>query len=812
MFGVLERMLITAQSTSLLRRLRFLPTSPMQLLSTLADGILRRTGLIIGATVAGTIFFAFWLPGLQTDHGASHFMDQESQTYQEFLAFGREFGFSRTVFYLSIPEIDPYDSVTLARLDSLTRRIERKSGIDHVLSLTNARIPLRRDTVYTFGPILPASHLREDIRASIEGQPFYHRLLIGRDGGSTLVLIKVNEAVNDSPAQIGLVMDVQREAGELFEQVAVAGLPYLKMQYARLVSSETPLFTVVALVISMLILFLALRSVRAVLLPTLVVGTALIWILGLMSLLHYRFNVVASVLPALMVVIGMANSVHISSRYFSYFHRTGDRKLALRDTIRTAGFSTFLTSFTTAIGFAVLTFSGFGQLSDFGLFASVSIMLLYVLSITLIPTIYHLSLPVSERALRVTSNIRIDAFFDRVAGFTQRHTRSIFVGTALTLVVGVVGTMQVPTDIYLFSDFSPGSELRRHLGQFEARHGGVLPLEVIIRSSHSGQFRRLANLRAIDSLEDELTELEGIDRVISLADLAKVANQAYLGGDPRNFRLPSALELQFLAAGLRQWVSATGQENQPANLPRFTDSTFTVARISLGVQDLGTTGMLTLADSVKARVEHRFPPDLFTTVVTGTALIGPLSSQVLVDNLIVGLAIALFVISLVMALLFRSVRLTLISIVPNVLPLLLVAGAMGFLGIELKPSTALIFSVAFGIAVDDTIHFLARYKLFQAEGLSVEVSIARTLSEAGRAVFFTTVVLVGGFSIFMLSDFGGTSSLGGLTALTLALALVSNILLLPALVYDFAPRGLSGAAPAAQSRPDQESTEPISTR
>ncbi len=784
----------------------------MQILSTLADGILRRTRLILGATLAGTLFFAFWLPRLETDHGASHFMDQESQTYQDYLAFGREFGFSRTIFYLSLSELDPFDSVALARLDSLTRRIERKNGIEYVLSLTNARVPVRRDTLYTFGPILPASRLRADIQAAIESQPLYTRLLIGRDARSTLVLIKIDEAVNDSPAQIDLVLGIQKEANELFEHVAVAGLPFLKMQYARLVSTETPFFTVLALIISMVILFLALRSVRAVLLPTLVVGTALVWILGLMAMLHYRFNVVASVLPALMVVIGMANSVHISSRYFSYFLRTGDRTLALRDTIRTAGFSTFLTSFTTAIGFAVLTFSGFGQLSDFGLFASVSIMLLYVLSITLIPTIYHLSLPVNPRALRVSSSVRLESFFNRVAAFTQRHTRSIFVGTVLTLVVGFVGTTQVPTDIYLFSDFSPGSELRRYLTRFESRHGGVLPLEVIVRSTHSGQFRRLANLRSVDALEEELTDLEGIDRAISLADLAKIANQAYFGGDPRNFRLPSAMELQFLAAGLRHWVSATGREGQPANLPRFTDSTFSVARISLGVQDLGTSRMLILADSVKARVERRFPPEQYTTIVTGTALIGPLSSQVLVNNLIFGLAIALLVISMVMALLFRSVRLTLISILPNVLPLLLVAGAMGFLGIELKPSTALIFSVAFGIAVDDTIHFLARYKLFQAEGYSVEVSIARTLAEAGRAVLFTTVVLVGGFSIFMLSDFGGTASLGGLTALTLALALVSNILLLPALVYDFAPRGASEGSPETRIGSGHESTDPTSMR
>ena len=780
--------------------------------SRLADWILDHPRLILAVLFAATTLLGYYAAQVKTDHTAGHFLESDSEVLREFKRAGRVFGQSQTILYLVFEGADPYSPATLSRLDTLTREIEGYEGVEGVLSLTNVPALAREgDRLVTRSLLrsnaagsLPADSLGLHLR----DQPFLRGLLLSSDGTTPAMLVKIEQAFNDSPQRVDLVSRIDRRAHEVMGEVALAGFPYLRTQYAQRVTAEAPLFTVLALALSLLFLYLTFRTWLAVALPTVVVALGITWTIGLVALFDYRLNIVTAVLPALLVIIGMANAIHLSTKFFDRYYLLHDRRRALVQTIRTAGMATFLTCLTTAIGFAVLLLSGSGNLETFGAFASVGIMLLYGLSITLIPIAYLTLRPPSERAARLATHDFFAGFFGRVAYFAERRSGAILVATALVVAVGIAGALRVSSDLYVFSDFYEDDPLRQDLATFEEGFGGVLPMEVVIEAETAGAFRSLAALRRIERLQRGVDTLAHVGRALSVVDLVKLTNQAYFGGDPRTYRLPSGYEMPFLQSALTSLVEDERGGRLTQDLPTFVDSAFSITRVYLGVEDVGTERMSALADTVRARAEALFPGEGFRVVITGTAITATQSGANLVKNLVVSLVVALVLISILMAFLFRSARLTFISLAPNVLPLLVVGGAMGYAGILLKPSTALIFPLAFGIAVDDTIHFLAKYRLVRKQGQPKDRAIITTLRETGKAILFTSLVLMGGFLVFTFSSFAGTFNLGALTALTLAVALLTNLLLLPALLYRFGPddpAGPTGSEAFTDAAPEQAS-------
>lgn len=740
---------------------------------------------ILGLTVALTLLLGFWTTRLQTDHQAGNFVASDAQVRQDFDRASRIFGRSETILYVVFQEVDPHDPAFLATLDTLGRRIAEHEGVQNVLSLANVPYLTRRggdlEPVRLFDPALPA----DSLRARIAAQPFLKGLLLSPDGGTSLMMVRLEHAFNASAARVHLVDRIERWAEALPGEAAFAGFPYLRTQYAKRVTAEAPLFTVLALLVSLFFLFLTFRAWRTVILPTTIVVLGITWTFGLIALFDHRLNIVTAVLPALLVIIGMANAIHFTTKFYDQYALYGDRRLAVEHMLRTVGLATLLTSLTTAIGFAVLVFSGSHLLVAFGLFAAAGVMILYGLAMTLIPLSYLRLPPPSEAANALATHDRFADFFDGLAGVTRRHSAAFLLATGAVAAVALLGVSKISSDLYVFADFDARDPLRRDLSAFEEHYGGVLPMEVVIESETEGRFRSLGQVRRIESLQRGLSELEPVGGVFSAADLVKLANQAYFGGHPATYRLPSGYELPFLQGALEQLSDGAGRLTR--NLPLFVDSSFTVTRLYVGVEDIGTTRMNALVDTVKARATALFPEDDYRVYVTGTAIMSTRSGETLVTNLVVSLGVALLLISALMALLFRSARLTVISLAPNLLPLLLVGGAMGFLGVPLKPSTALIFSLAFGIAVDDTIHFLSKYRLLRNGGTGREAAVRMTLRETGKAILFTSLILMSGFLVFTLSSFGGTVNMGALTAFTLAVALLSNLLLLPALLFRYAP-------------------------
>lgn len=751
----------------------------------LAAYILDHRRVLVGLIVVLTAGLGYHALQIETEHSSGHFISSESKAFQEFERAGEVFGRSQTFLYLVFPEADPYDTAFLSALDSLTTAFATYEGVEQVLSLTNVPVLVRSDAGFAARPLYDATIPPDSLRGRIAAQTFLRGLLLSNDGTTAAMLVKIDHVFNNTPARVDLVERIQADAASLPGKVALAGFPYLRTEYARRVSREAPLFTLLALVVAMGCLYLIFGAWRAVLLPTVIVGLGIVWTLGLMHLLDYRVNIVTSVLPALLVIIGMATVIHLVTKFLDQYARHGDQRAALVETVRTVGLATFLTCLTTAIGFGVLVLSGSRLLAEFGLAAALGILLLFFLAITLTPIVFRSYHTAPSRAAPWATHDRLARLFSRLAAYTRLRTGRLLAGALVLAAAGLAGTAQISTDIFVFSDFYEDDPLRRDLAVFEDHFGGVLPMDVVIEAKQPGRFRSLGALRRLERLQQQLEALPPVGRSLAAPDLAKLATQAYFGGHPRAYRLPSSYELPYLQ---RAFGAFSGGGNAlTRNLPTLVDSTYTLARVYLGVADIGTTAMNALADTVLARAAALFPPEQFEVFATGTAIRATRSGENLVENLLISLGVALVIISGLMALLFRSLRLMLISLAPNLLPLVVVGGAMGFTGIALKPSTALIFSIAFGIAVDSTIHFLTKYRLHRDERMTKQQAIAATLRETGKAIFFTTLILMSGFLVFTLSGFGGTVSMGALTALTLGVAMVANLLLLPALLYRFGP-------------------------
>ncbi|MEX1054689.1 MAG: MMPL family transporter, partial [Rhodothermales bacterium] len=564
---------------------------------------------------------------LKTEHAAGSFVSDEDEFVRDFRKTGRVFGRSETILYVVLHDTDPLDSDFLQSLDTLTQNIASRNGVESVLSLSNVPHLKRVGGELITAPVYDPTIDADELRARFAGQPFLQGLLLSEDGRATVMMVRIEHQFNDTPERVDLVDAVQAAAKSMPGEAALAGFPYLRTQYAKRVTRETPIFTLLALLISLVFLFVTFRAWRTIVLPTFIVGLGILWTFGLMALFGVKLNIVTAVLPALIVIIGMATAIHLSTKFFDQYALLRDRRKAVIETIRTVGLSTFLAAFTTAIGFAVLLISGNSLLIGFGGFAAIGIMLLYALSITVIPLTYVRFRPPRENVTALATHDRFTDYFDAKARFVQRHSDGILWFSGLLVALSIFGITRISTDIFVFSDFYEDDPLRLDLAVFEEKFSGVLPMEVVIESDRDGRFKTLGAMQRVARLQETLGQFEPVGTTLSAVDLMKMGNQAYFGNHPAAYRLPSTYELPFLQSALGRFIGSEREGELLGNLPLFVDSTFRMTRIYLGVDDIGTDRMNELADSVESLTRDVFSEDEYDVLVTGTAMMSTRSGE-----------------------------------------------------------------------------------------------------------------------------------------------------------------------------------------
>ncbi|MBL4576971.1 MAG: MMPL family transporter, partial [Flavobacteriales bacterium] len=556
-----------------------------------------------------------------------------------------------------------------------------------------------------------------------------------------------------------------------------SGLPYIRTGITVLLKKEMRWFTIAAAILAAIILYLFFRSLRVVAVSLTIVAIGVVWSIGSISLFGYLITGLSGIIPPLIIVIGITNCIYLLNKYHQEYRSHGNQTKALTRVVQKIGSATFMTNATTAIGFATLILTKSQVLIEFGIIASLIIMLIFVVSILIIPIVFSYLPPPKEKHTKHLDYKMVGKVLNGFAVVVNHHRPMVYLATGLLIIVGIVGVTRMRTTGNLTDDLPKNDPARVDLVFFEKHFGGVMPFEILIDTRKKRGAMKLKNIKKIEKLNLLLGEYSEFSKPISLTEVVKFSHQAFYNGRESKYTIPSQQKLSFILP------YAQKQMEGDKLLNTLVDSTKQIARISVRIKDLKTTDMKLVKDEIKLRIDSIFDPEKYDVTLTGSSVVYLEGTGYLVKGLFISLALAIFLIAVLMAVMFASLRMVIVSLSPNIIPLILTAAIMGYLGISLKPSTILVFSIALGISVDSTIHFLAKYRQeLKISGGNINKSVNLALKETGVSMIYTSIVLFFGFGIFAFSEFGGTRALGILVSITLLLAVSANLLFLPSLL------------------------------
>lgn len=662
--------------------------------------------------------------------------------------------------------------------------------VDSVFGFRTAVELVRRDDPKSFvmQPVFPG---RPETQADLDSalsrlrsMPFYEGFL-HTDVGATIQMVYVNAPLFNSENR-GRSVELLVEEVNRFEEatgvdVHVSGLPYIRTEVTTKIKRELGLFIALAAIVTAFLLLLFFRNPVVMAVCMLVVGTGVVWSLGSIVLFGYKLTGLMGLIPPLMIVIGVPNCIYLLNKYHAEFKRHGNKGLALTRMVRKVGNATFMTNATTALGFAAFMFTTSDVLQQFGVIASLNILAMFFISLLIIPAVFSWLPPPRRSHVRHLDRRWVFLVVSRLERAVSHRRRTVYLVTVGVLILGGIGISKMRVTGNVAGDLPQEDLILADLHWFEDRFGGVMPFEVVIRTDKPGKVTQLAFLKKVEELQGILDEEPQLSRSVSLVDGLKLAKQGFFGGNPSRYALPTRREQSFMGPYLTG-TTGSGVDGDG----RFVDSARTTIRISAQVADIGTQEMNALTERLQLRIDSIFPPEEHQVFMTGTSVVFVEGTTYLVKNLFVSLALAIIVIATVMAILFRSGRMVAISLVPNLVPLIFTAAVMGYFGIALKPSTLLVFSIAFGISVDDTIHLLAKYRQeLDLRGWNMREAVLLAVRETGVSMMYTSIVLFFGFLMFFASDFEGTRALGILVSTTLLVAMLTNLVLLPSMLLGF---------------------------
>ena len=718
--------------------------------------------------------------------------DKATLDYQEFL---KVFGEEGNLIILAVKDSTIFTPEKFNAWNELVNRFDNLEEIDFTTSIADVQKLKadRKQRKFVLEPLYeenPGS--KEEILAIkkqlFEQLPFYDNLLFNKKTGTLQTAIYVKKEILNTPKRAAFIFDTLIPIIDEFEKendldVRVSGMPYIRTLNAQNIQNEIGIFVLGALLITAVIFFFFFRSYRATFITLLVVTVGVIWAFGFIGLFRFEVTVLTALIPPLIIVIGVPNAVFLINKYQQEIKKHGNQAKSLQRVISKVGNATLMTNITTASGFATFVFVESSLLREFGILASVNIVSIFILALLIIPIIYSFMPLPQKRHLNHLEKRWMENVVDWMENTVRNQRIGIYVSTVVIIILGIIGLYQIRVSGSLIEDMPKSKDFYKDIKFFEQEFGGIMPLEILVDTKRPKGVMSLSTLKKMDKLYDVIDEIPELSKPISIVNLVKYSKQAYYKGNPKYYQLPTSQEQSYIFSYTRNTNSDAGM------LESFVDSTGQYARITTFMKDIGVNKMEMIQERIRTVVAKNFPEERYNVSVTGKALLFTKGTSYLITNLVFSLSLAIVLIALFMAWMFKSPPMILISLIPNMLPLLITGGLMGFFDIPIKPSTILVFSIAFGISVDDTIHFLAKYRQeLIANKWRIKPSVYAALRETGVSMFYTSIVLFFGFLTFTLSSFGGTIALGGLVSVTLLLAMVSNLLLLPSLLLTFEKR------------------------
>lgn len=701
--------------------------------------------------------------------------------------FQERFGEEANVVFMAL-ESDDFMSCCASEWIRMEAQLRAIPSVQWTLSALSAQTIHRNDSLRAFEtkPLFNPDiiHNQAELNRQLQLAPAYQDVLWDKNHRIFVLMAGLDPSIVNSKAREPLISDIERELA-YFEkntgtELHISGLPFIRTDSIRRSKKEILLFTLLAAVMTSLVLFLFFRSAIAIIIPLLVVATGIAWSSGLLVLFGFKITTLTGLIPPLMIVIGVPNAVYMITKFHQEFLLHGNKMRGLTRVIQKTGRSIFLTNATTAIGFGTLISTNSRLLVEFGLLASASVFSLFLLSIVLIPILFSLFPPPKHRHLHHLKRKGTSMLTAWLTFHVARRRKYIYLAISALTIFSILGAMRIVPSGKMSDDIPKNSRTFDDLRFFETHFGGVMPIEVMVDCGKpGGASKDLKFWRRIEAFQDSLQTLPALSRPMSMIELVKTGNQALYSNLPEAYVLPSSLDLSLLG----RYLSGSQKETALPLTKSYMDSTKQIMRIQARMEDMGTYEMHAIKAKMMDMAQQVFGETGETVVLTGAGIVMLQATDYLVKNLVMSLLLAILLIALIMAVMFRSIKMALISILPNFIPLLFTAGIMGWFGIPLKASTSLIFSVAFGISVDDTIHFLSKYRqdLKLMKGY-IRPAVHKALNDTALSMAYTSVILFFGFSIFIGSEFGGTVALGILVSMTLLVAMITNLTLLPSLL------------------------------
>lgn len=782
--------------------------------------ILKNRVVLLTLLIAATAFMGWEASKVQMGYEFAKSIPIDNPKYKDYLAFKNQFGEDGNMLVIGVNDPAFYSKPHLDAYRQMLATIKNVNGVEGILSIASAVNLRKSDTSEhlvaepLFGTAVNSQALIDSSKAVFENLLFYKRLLYNPRTNAYLAGITINSRLLASKARTAVVKSIT-DAARVYEKTTgveahESGLPLIRTQVADRIKKEMNYFLFGSLGLAMITLILFFRSFSATVLSMMVVIIGVLFAVGTMVLLGYKISLLTALIPPLIIVIGIPNCIYFLNKFHMSWEEgegSGEtpsdrKKAALLTMVSRMGIVTLFCNIAAAVGFFVFAFTKSPLLKEFGIVAGINIMALFVISLLFIPIVLSYLAPPKEQHTKYLRNKALEKLLVKIEYWVLERKGLVYTGTIVLLAFSVAGIMKLKSVGYIVDDLPKDDKIYMDLKWFEKNFGGVMPLEIVVDTKKkNGVTRNLKTMQKIDELSAYIAAQPEFARPINLVEGLKFAKQAYYDGDSLSYAVPNEFDLVFLAPYLKGNTGDTTSQLSKI-VKTFTDSTRQRARISINMADVGTVALPKLIDSLKAKADTIFnlsviepspdSPNAKPQVVydssyqiqfTGSSVTFLEGSRFIINGLKESVMWAFLLIALCMLYLFRSFRILVCSLIPNIIPLVVTAGLMGWLGVPLKPSTVLVFSVALGIAIDVTIRFLVNYKQELPEHHNnILATTTSTIRHTGISIIYTSLVLVAGFIIFVFSGFGGTKALGWLTSFTLLIATFTNLIFLPVIM------------------------------
>lgn len=784
---------------------------------TLARLILRNRITILILIAVTTIAMTSQWKNMRFSYTEANLLPDNHPVNLDYNQFLDIFGEEGNVIVVGVKDSINLTAKTFNAWSTLVKSFETTPNVEAVISVQDLKRLVKNKDKQQFDlapifddPIESQDDLESFKQTLFEAFPFYDNILFNKDTEAFRSMILLDKPIVNTSARKAFVMSNLIPKIEAFEaetglDLRVSGMPYVRTLNSQNIIDEIEVFIIAAVLITSFIFFFFFRSYRATFISMFVVIIGVMWTFGILGFLEYEITVLTALIPPLIIVIGVPNCIFLINKYQHEVNKHGNKAKSLQRVITKVGNATLMTNTTTASGFATFIITQSKLLTEFGTVASLSIMAIFILCLLIIPIIYSYMPKPKERHLEHLNKRWINSLGDWIEQTVKQKNITIYTLSLIFLVTSIIGIYQIKTSGSLLEDMPKKANFYKDIEFYDEEFNGVLPLEILINTKRKKGVLKRSTLKKMNALEEVINEIPELSKPISIVGLVKYSKQAFYNGNPKYYQLPTAQENNFILSYAKNTTNDVGL------LKSYVDSTGQYARITTFMQNAETEKVQQIEQELKKEIKKLFPDDRYEVSITGKAYLFQKGTQFLVRNLILSLALAIVLISLFMAYMFRSFRMIIISLIPNILPLLVTAGMMGYLGVPIKPSTILVFSIAFGISVDDTIHFLAKYRQeLLANRWRIKASVFAALRETGVSMFYTSIVLFFGFSVFITSNFGGTIALGALISGTLLLAMMANLLLLPVMLLSL-ERSIANKRvfkePSIKIIPDEDDSE-----